>query len=101
MTKAIKKKEYDPLHPYSVEQLLEMIRKKATIFQYKVRLRSHDLEDLEKINHSLDIHISQDFHELITMNSRFYKYTGKDLMDLKFFTADMISDLAKEDCFVR
>lgn len=101
MTNAIKEKDYDPLHPYSVEELLYLIRRKANIFQYQVRLRSHDLEYLERINHSLDVHISKDFQELIAMKSRFYRYTGKDFMDLKFFTANLISDLAKEDCFVR
>lgn len=96
----MKKENYDPLHPYSVDKLLFLIQRKASIFGYKVRLRSHDLEYLERINHSLDVHINQDFQEFITMSSRFYKYTGRDLSELKFFTANMISDLAKEDCFV-
>lgn len=98
--KTINYNNSDPLHPYSVDDLLTLIRRKAVTFQYKVRIRNHSLEHLERINHELDRRIAQDFNNFIMFYSRLYGFTNKELIDLKFITANLISDLAKENCFV-
>ena len=97
----LENKDYDPLHPYSVEELLKLISKKANIFNYSVRLRSRKLEYLEKINHQLDKQIAADLSASLQMYIKFLKYTGRyDELDIRFMLSDLSSALAKENCFV-
>ena len=96
----IESKEYDPLHPYSVDQLLEMIRRKAVIFQYKVRIRNHTLEHLEKINSALDHRIAKEFQDFMLFYARLYGYCDQSVVDLKSIGANLISLLAGKECFV-
>ena len=96
----IETKEKDPLHPYSVDELLAMIKRKAIVFQYKVRIRSHDLEHLERINHSLDKHIAKQFQDFMLFYARLYGFTDQNIVDLKAIGANLVSLMAKENCFV-
>lgn len=96
----IEPKEYDPLHPYSSDQLLEMIKRKATTFQIRVRITSHSQESLERLNAALDRRISKQFYQFMDLYSKFGNYTRIPELDMKSMAANLISDLAKEKCFV-